>query len=154
MAGLLQIFTYETVNTYQSCNWILHLITKCSDGRVERLSASLLFNFFLTGADHAVCVCTQRQSVSSIWAASIYTPRTAFTYFHFHPPFSFPGTSHKKRATILTMIQTPVNVTLGSDSFFVPSLQWQNFQYKHLFHYRQRIISSQMTECNFLMRSF
>lgn len=102
---------------------MLHLITKWSDGRVERLSAPLRFNFFLAGADHAVCVCTQRQSVSSIQTASIYTPRMAFTYFHFHPPLSFPGTSHKKRATMPRMIQTPVNVTLGSDSSFVPALQ-------------------------------
>lgn len=67
-------------------------------------------------------VCTET-IVPSIQTASSYMPRIAFTYFHFHSPLSFPGTSHKKRATMPRMIQTPVNVTLGSDSSFVPALQ-------------------------------
>lgn len=49
-------------NTYQSCNWMLHLLTGRSDGRAERLNTPLQFHFCLDWC-RSCSVCVQRQSL-------------------------------------------------------------------------------------------
>lgn len=109
-------------NTYQSCNWMLHLLTGRSDGRAERLNPPLQFHFCLDWC-RSCSVCVQRQSLPRYRLPRSRHLEWLLLTSIFHSPLSFPGTSHKKRATMPRMIQTPVNVTLGSDSSFVPALQ-------------------------------